>query len=104
MPYSQNTLVTAATSSNLLVHAPLSPTAVPGDAWVINGRWYEIVAITGNGSTIYPVYSDPSGQVPGTLLRIISSGTLPSLRVRLDCELEKVDQKLGQELKHFLEN
>lgn len=99
----QVSTIATAGSANVTLSGSPAP-LMQGDALILAGSWYEVVSQTGTTAVIQPAYSGPGQSAMGTLIRFASAQASPALRLRAEYELDKLTQKLGQELIHFLSN
>lgn len=74
----------------------------PGDAVVVDSKWYEVVSAVGVNVTLQQPNTGAAYSGPALLIRFASSDAPPSLRLRAEYEMDKLLQKCGQELVHFL--
>lgn len=96
-------ITTGATITSQLVGA--SAPLVKGDALVIDGVWCEVAGQTGVNAELRVAYTGLSQTSASALLiRFASSSAPPSLRLRAEYHHDKLRQKLGEELIHFLTN
>ena len=102
--YSEQISVSMTSGSASLTVSGSPAALMQGDALILAGNWYEVTAHTGATITVQPAYAGASQSGSVTLVRFASSQATPSQRLRAEHELDKLTQKLGQELIHFLSN
>ncbi len=104
MPYSETVTVTidAGASSTSQFSGATAP-AQAGDALVVGGVWSEISGQSGGNLTLRAPYAGAAqASASALLVRFSSSNASPSLRQRAEYQYDKLRQKLGEELVHFL--
>ena len=104
MPYSE--IVTVSLASGASATSQFSGAAAPaqaGDALVVGGVWCEISGQSGGVVNLVSPFAGATQTTAAALLiRFSSSNATPSLRQRAEYQYDKLRQKLGEELVHFL--